>query len=80
MCDVVKRIKEMGAKEGKAIGEAIGEARGEVNGRVKAYAEMVCFGDITLQKAAERLNMTEEEFQQAMQAIKSEKDGEERAE
>ena len=85
MCDVVKRIKEMGAKEGEAIGEArgkeigkeIGKEMGEVSGRIKAYAEMVQFGDITLQKAAERLNMTEEEFQQA---IKSEKDGEERAE
>ena len=76
MCDVVKRIKEMGAKEG----EAIGEARGEVNGRVKAYAEMVRFGDITLQKAAERLNMTEEEFQQAIQELKSEENGENRAE
>ena len=76
MCDVVKRIKEMGAKEG----EARGEARGEVNGRVKAYAEMVQFGDITLQKAAERLNMTEEEFQQAMQGIELEKAGEDQAE
>ena len=81
MCDVVKRIKEMGAKEGEAIGEArgkeIGKEMGEVSGRIKAYAEMVQFGDITLQKAAERLNMTEEEFQQA---VKSEKDGEDRVE
>ena len=81
MCDVVKRIKEMGAKEGEAIGEArgkeigkeIGKEMGEVSGRIKAYAEMVQFGDITLQKAAERLNMTEEAFQQAMQEMKTEK-------
>ena len=39
-------------------------------GKIAAYAEMVAEGDLTVEKAAKKLNMTVDEFNEAVEALK----------
>ena len=50
------------------IGEKEQSARTE--GKIQAYAEMVDDGDLTVERAAEKLGMTVQEFQKAVEKIK----------
>jgi predicted HTH domain antitoxin len=50
------------------IGEKEQSARTE--GKIQAYAEMVDDGDLTVERAAEKLGMTIQEFQRAVEKIK----------
>ena len=50
------------------IGEKEQSARTE--GKIQAYAEMVDDGDLTVERAAEKLGLTVQEFQKAVEKIK----------
>ena len=39
-------------------------------GKIAAYAEMVAEGDLTVEKAAKKLNMIVDEFNEAVEALK----------
>lgn len=58
MCNLSKGIRE----DGKAEGIAIGEKRGEKRGEIKAFVSLVRDGILTIQQAAERANMSVDEF------------------
>ncbi len=67
MCEIYDKILREGEARGEAIGEArgqaIGEARGEARGFLRALAELVKDGILTLSDAAKRADMTVDEFQ-----------------
>ena len=46
------------------------KSEGRNEGKIAAYAEMVAEGDLTVEKAAKKLNMTVDEFNEAVEALK----------
>ena len=58
MCEAIRQKVERSMAAGKAEGMTEGIAKG----RLKAYAEMVTDGEITVQTAAKKFNMTVDEF------------------
>lgn len=66
MCEAIRQKVERSLAAGKAEGMnegiAKGMSEGIAKGRLKAYAEMVMDGEITVQTAAKKFNMTVDEF------------------
>ena len=54
MCAIMEDLRNESLAEGQAIGEAIGT--------IKILADMIREGRYTLQEAAAKVNMTEEDF------------------
>ena len=44
--------------------------RKEKEGKIAAYADMVADGELTVERAAKKLNMTVDEFNEAVEALK----------
>ena len=66
------RDKGMTAKWMEIFKDEIGEKEqsARTEGKIQAYAEMVDDGDLTVERAAEKLGMTVQEFQKAVEKIK----------
>ncbi|MGN1405912.1 MAG: hypothetical protein ACI4WM_06550 [Erysipelotrichaceae bacterium] len=62
--ETIKMCKAMDEmlKDSKAEGLAEGETKGEIKGEFKTYVQLVNDGDISLDRALERLHMSLDEF------------------
>lgn len=71
MCNLSEGVLEKGIQRGIGQGIEQGIQRGKEQGRESALVELVNDGTITLEKAAEKAQMTVEEFKTVMQRVNS---------
>lgn len=62
MCTVMKFYEDIARNEGRSEGRSEGLAEG----KRLSYFEMVQDGDLNIKKAAQKINLTEEEFLREM--------------
>jgi flagellar biosynthesis/type III secretory pathway protein FliH len=58
--------RALGREEGIEIGEKNGFIRGRESGRIESFIELVKDGDLTIEKAANKLGKSVEEFKTLM--------------
>ena len=74
MCKVMEDLRNEsyaeGREEGREEGRAEGLKEGRVEGTFAALAGLVRDGLLSIQEASQRVNMTEQEFEAALQRLK----------
>ena len=66
MCEVADYLWNGGKAEGLAVGHAEGLAEGMAKGQLEALFSLVKDGDLSIEKAAEKLKITVSDFEKKM--------------
>ena len=67
MCNLSQGVKAEGREEGREEGISIGREEGISIGEMRMLMRLVQEGDLKPERAAEKANMTVEEFKKAME-------------